>query len=73
MDEPQITNEWIDQQLAICDAATKGPWMWGRFAICEENIAFLNAALNGYPAVLRALKEVMARNAMKTSTQRADL
>lgn len=26
---PRLTEEWIDEQLAICERATEGPWMLG--------------------------------------------
>lgn len=58
---------WIDAQLALCNAATDGPWradntdVTANYAtVCiprdKRNVPFISAARSGYPAMLELAK-----------------
>ena len=64
MSEPRITPEWIEAQLALCEAATfnwyvstYGLLNVGRWAVSlsGKDARFASAARTGYPAVLQEL------------------
>ena len=67
-----MSNEELDEQLAICDAATPGPWPHEELTewegpIPDKCIRFIAAARTGYPAALSDLKAERAAYAVRAS------
>ena len=54
---PEITREWLEEQLALCAKATAGPWTESTQLDLDKDDsfdkAFILAARTGYPALLQ--------------------
>ena len=71
-----LTDEWIKEQLKLCNEATRGPWYastrpWvgmiedgNHYFVAQDmlprNAAFIAAAREGYPLVLEWVQELRA-------------
>lgn len=82
--ENKITHEWIEEQRALCEAATPGPWNASDYAsvlaftdaeVCQRandnDMAFMATARTALPAALDALEAAYSEIARLTAERDA--